>query len=126
MVPWFVRLRPFVGDVIVLSSIVVVVRMCLVRVSSEGEASDWEVSIGFCLGLFLCSFVEAIKVVSFPFVFVVVFSVVLIPKKCVIHPLGGGIDRFLMFFEWFYSVVQVVLCLRFESIGLPNHHNASI
>ena len=64
-----------------MSSIVVVVRRFLVRVSSEGEASDWEVSIGFCLGLFLCSFVEAIKVVSSPFVFVVVFPVVLIPKK---------------------------------------------
>ena len=45
VVPWFVRLRPFVGDFIVLSSIVLVVRRFLIRVSSDGEASDWEFSM---------------------------------------------------------------------------------
>ena len=72
--------------------VVAAVRRFLIRLSSDGEASDWGFSIGFGLDLFLFSLVEAISVGSSPFVIGVVFPVVLIPKKCVIRPLGEGID----------------------------------
>ena len=85
MVPLYVRLRPFVRDVIVVSSVVAAVRQVLIKVSSDGEAFDWEFSIGVGLDLFLSSFVEAIRDVSSLFGIVVLFPVVCIPKKYVMR-----------------------------------------
>ena len=47
-----------------VSSVVAAVRRFLIMGSSDGEASDLEFSKGCGLGLFLCSFVGAIRVVS--------------------------------------------------------------
>ena len=61
-----------------------------------------EFSISFGLDRFLCSKVVTIRAVSSLFGSVVLFPEVCIPKKCVIRPLGGGIDGL--------NVSCVVLC----------------
>ena len=53
-------MRPFVGDVIVVSSVFAAVRRVIVSISSDEEASDWEFSIVGGLSRFLCSLLEAI------------------------------------------------------------------